>query len=447
MEKKFFDILYFKRKVFDMSEIHLTGQNAGQVNQNTSVSGSISVNSNKGSSSHDTMAVIGGAPSKKWYQVVNPELVPAGYILWIHHQDVLLQKIGDKGEIESVGVKSAGAALFILQIQNQFAQICINVLTAWNKQIAEDNKRMREEENSKLHQRWEEEHLGRGYEAWLNTLSSQERFRVLEYPYLDRKIEMNGAISATLTGYISAVRADPKAAETLPFLTATVTLGSPFRYEYLPDAISTHGITPMRDASVTSATDYAAIWLGGSMGQSLAMTTAAHMIPQVGKTTEKVIDNDYAKQYAASLVGFVNGDGFVTLAQALFVGQTENGVPISEERMAILTRLLKASILSTAVGLLYYTDTGVAGKGGGMTGKEFVDLISNKIDLTGSDPQLIGFVRTVQELVITLPDSDRANFFAGFSAFFDTHKVNDWVGYKHVYAMMQYNFDLPAVAA
>jgi len=441
-----------------MSDIHLSGD--GRVGPVEGVSSSSAGYGQKGIFTvQDALDSLGGIHLKKGTQL-SPELIQALYILWFSggSNPVVLEMLGgsDKGDKGVVSIGAARASgdkiidpkLFLLQIENQQAQICCNMLTAWNKQLHEESERIKEEQKSQTYQEWLKRNGSEGFDAWLGTLSTAEQIAIQNYPNYDRIVTFNDSLTSKLNSYSHAITTDPSS--NMPFFTSAVTLGLPMRNEYTVESgdpqhrakIVMTNISPtVADSAVTS-------WIGYSIVQASSTSAAASLIPSFGRTTNINVDKEFAKAFAGDLSKRVNSKGFETLASAIFVGQTEDGQSLSPKRVRELMRVFKSYVLSLGLALMYRTESSVNGIGGGITGQEFKDLVSLNMNLKGADPQMISLARQVNTLLNSVPKKDADLFIDNFYAYVDSNpNIGNWSNLRQVYGMLQFHYDAPATAA
>ena len=446
-----------------MSDIQFTGQSgSANVSNTSSVESSGTVSSPSGNTSSDSIARSSGTSSRRGMEAFSPELMQALYIMWFTGgpNPIMLQALENKGvgAVDSVGAKAVNPELFLLETENKMAEICCSVLEAWGKEIAEENKRIKKEMASPEYKAWLEREGKAGYEAWLDTLSPQQRLKVSNFPNYDKMMGMNTDLTVMLENYSENIRSNPTGNEA-QFFTAAITLGIPLRFDYavLPGTVGSEigGITPARDNTspftlqgLTTTNTGASAWLGEVILQASSVSATFSVLSLAGRAPTKVIDHEFAKSFAATVAEKINGEGFQTLANALFVGQTENGQVIGPDRVKELTRLFKAALLSSALALLYRTESSINGQGGGMTSIEFRDLIAGRINLEGANPQMIKLASDVRVLLGEVPAEDAELFAANFGNFIDTNpNIANWSRFQNVIDMMQFHFDSPGVAA
>lgn len=429
-----------------MSDIQLSGQ-GGSVNVGASgnVSGGPVLAAPK--TSQDSISSSGGAGAKKGYNAeMTPELMQALYILYYSGNSgpQLVQLMMGN----SSGIEKIDPAVFKLEVENKLNAMCINVLNAWSKSIAEEGKRMREEQRSPDYLEWQKQHLKAGYEAYLKTLSPEQRLKVLEYPNYDRNAGINDGTHSMLTSYVEHLRSHPSSSDNLPFMASAITLGLLTRFDYatVPSGESGQiGINPIRDSSsqVMQFAGPTAAELGGYLGSiivqasSLNATAQALLLPS--KATDDVIGKEFAQAFARNILSEVSGPGFAALASGLYVSGGEKGEGLSENRF---TNLLRASLLSTGFSLLYATepsltvDKGTRVVGGGMTGADFVALANGQVDLTNASKQMQEMYGFVQQTINELGE-DKGKFIASFASFIDTHpKFDSWSQLKHIRGLL-----------
>lgn len=406
----------------------------------------------KGHSTTDTSSKSGGTSQTKGVDPYSPELMEALYMLYFsgNNNPMIVELFlggGKKVEGADAAFKPIDAELFKLQMQNRMNEICSNMLSEWGKSIAEENRRIKKEQASPQYIEWEKRKGHAGYNQWLSTLNPDQKIKILEYPNYGRIVGINDSLSAMLTSYTQHLRADPNASENLPFVASAITLGLS-DYANIPNTLSGQiGINPIRDSSTQvmtpivgpQAAELAGI-LGGMIAQAAALNATAQVLTTRG--IEPVINQAYAKAFAQSILTHVADPSFASLAAGLFTTQSEQGQSSNEGQR--LTDLLKASLLSTGLALMYRTESSVNGLGGGMSGREFVDLVEGNMELKGADPKMLEIAGYVRTQLGYLPAADKAKFYTAFATFIDTTpQVTDWLQLKHIKGLLQASTEAP----
>lgn len=372
------------------SDVSLTGGGSSSITSpDTILSATTSSTSPITSTTPDTITKSTAKAAAKNPAAYNPELLQGMFLLWsMGSNSLALQNLA--GGAEATTVKSANSidtAAFLAQTQLKYEEICTNVLTAWSNSIHQQNEEIKKEMKSQAYQEWEKVHGHDGYESWLNTLSPEQRLQVQTYPHLDK----TSNILDGLNDYLVKIKTsqDLKLNQDLPFITAALMTAGTF--SALPDTVSTTQILvkPLKDAGDKILTQYApnqaaelgylgALFMNGASYFALGQTVAKTGAP------EKEINYEFAKNYGQKVLSLVNGSEFNSMAMALLTNRIEGGETLSEERIQNLVMSVKIVMLSTALALLYKTESSFKGVGGGITGVEFTGLVNGNEKLADS---------------------------------------------------------------
>lgn len=391
----------------------------------------------------DSISSSGGTGAKKGYSAaLTPELIQALYILYYSgNTGPQLVQVMMGGKQDAVD-----PAVFKMDVETKLNQICINMLNAWSKSVAEEGKRMREIEKSQAYQQWLSMHGSNGYEAWLQTLGPEQRLRITEFPNFDRKVDLNAATHSMLTSYVQHLHSNPSASDNLPFMSSAITLGLSTQFDYasLPTIQSGQiGINPIRDASntVMQGAGPRAAELGGYLGgiivQAASLGAVAHALTLPAKAANEVVDKQFAQAFARNILDEVAGAGFSSLASGLYAAEAEKPGAISQDRF---TGLLRASLLSTAFSLLYATEPSITvtmeGQkvvfGRTMNALDFKAIASSQVDLSNATKQMQELYGATTTAINEL-GADKSQFIAAFANFVDTNKNYDtWSQLRHI---------------
>jgi hypothetical protein len=399
-----------------------------------------------GLSTEDSIGTSTSKSSKKIPDSTSPELMQALLLLWATggNNSFVLQQVSGKSAVDSTSpLSSASAAsivgkpvsadLFTLEMQNKMNEICINVLNAWGDQIKKENQQRKEEMNSESYQNWQAQQGKAGYEAWFNTLTSEQKQQTLEYPNFNQQNKIDAGMTAGLSDYMSKVKADPAFGQDLPFLTAAVAVGGALRTENasVPDTLSTSQVlikpvTDMNDqiAINTMPNNAAQLgYLGGLFANGAAYFAFGQTLVK-GVEGAKEIDFEFAKNYAQKILSVINGSQFNTIAMAFFISSADKGEGVGEERVQQLVKQLKVVLLSTSLALLYKTESGFKGGGGGITGLEFNAMVNGNDALLDSPlkQQLAAQIRTLRQ---QLPKADGDSLIGSITNYVDLAKNSD----------------------
>jgi|GEM_PF-6822664 len=406
----------------------------------------------------DSISSSGGTGAKKGYSAaLTPELIQALYILYYSgNTGPQLVQVMMGGKQDAVD-----PAVFKMNVETKLNQICINMLNAWGKSVADEGKRMREIEKSQAYQEWRNMHGSNGYEAWLQTLGPDQRLRIMEFPNFDRKVDLNAATHSMLTSYVQHLHSNPSSTDNLPFMSSAITLGLSTQFDYaaLPTVQAGQiGINPIRDASsavMQNAGPRAAElggYLGGIIVQAASLGAVAQALTIPAKAAHEVVDKQFAQAFARNVLDEVSGPGFSALASGLYAAEAQKPGSLSQERF---TGLLQASLLSTAFSLLYATEPSINVTVGGqkvvfgrtMNALDFKALASNEVDLSNASKQMQQLYAATTSAIDGL-GADKSTFIAAFAGFVDKNKDYDtWSQLRHIRGLLNPGEVSPLITA
>lgn len=384
----------------------------------------------------DTVESVKGKLQKKGITASSPELAVAMYMMSLaDKKQIILQNLetADLVTIRVDNYQPMNIDAILLKIENAQSEICIKVLTAWNESIKEEAARIRKEMKSDQYRAWQEAHGGAGYEKWLHSLSPEQRFQVLEYPYLHKLEKIDTGIALGLGSYLDKLNASPDAVEknNAKIITETVVAGGPLRYEYAayPDTVSTSqvSVNPLKEATTevflqigpqsAAAQGYlASMFVAGTM-----FSAAKSLVLHEGMVLDKKnLNYQWAKTNAEQTLNVVNGSEFNTIAGAIVSAHVDGGEGLSEERVEELVKMVKVVILSAAVAMLYRMENAYKGNASRMTGQEFDDLVEGKMTLAEDDIKT-RFAVQIKDLLGGLPSQEAMKMKGLMMAYVDTN--------------------------
>jgi hypothetical protein len=143
-------------------------------------------------------------------------------------------------------------------------------------------------------------------------------------------------------------------------------------------------------------------------------TTAAQVISQPSNNAGEEIDQAYAQQYAENMLALVGSNAFGAFLNNMITASVAKGSPVSEQRMAQLSSVVKLVLLSTALALVYVAE---AGK---MTSIEFRAMLNGTMDLPNDDIRN-DLLNQIQEELDTMDPNEREALLASLDEFFDSN--------------------------
>ena len=428
-----------------MPDIQLTGQGgSGNVEATGTISGTPVLAAPK--TTQDSISSANGSGAKKGYGAgeMSPELMQALYILYnsgASGPQLVQLVMGTSGATDKID-----PALFKLEVENKLNEICIGVLNAWAKSIAEQVRREREEEKSPAYQDFLARKGKAGYEAYLDNLPPLQRVEAITHEKHDLKVGRLDSTHNMLTSYVEHLRSNPSSNDNLPFMSSAITIGlvTQFDYAALPTSqASSIGINPVRDSSSSvlqsfgTATAELGGYLGGILAQAASLSAIGPTLILPANAKDEVVNHKFAQAFARNILTEVSGPGFSALAAGIYTSEAEKGGSLNQKDF---TDLLKASLLSTAFSLLYATEPSVTENGTvwgrTMNGIDFNALAKGEVDLSNASEQMQGMYARMQSAINGL-GVGKDHFIAAFAGFVDSNKDYDsWSQLKHIRGLL-----------
>lgn len=329
------------------------------------------------------------------------------------------------------GVSATGATVaFAMATEERMHQITIAVLDKWVESIAAESERRREELHSPRYIAWLEQQSPQfrakmerekpvdedlaikgstEYQSWLNSLPVQDREDQIN---LDKREAILVGTMNGMESYLNQVRSgDRNAVDSLPFMTATMVVAAAGISASVPDTSSTTlvSLNMMQD---TFNNNYFANFIPNDMRAELGLIGALFSVGAAYYATgaavadageaQKPKGGDFAKNYAEKMIQLTSSPEFTSFLVAVMTHKTEEGQPISEQRMNQLVAIVKAVMLSVALALLYKLG-GMSDKQPGtgwITDKEFAGMLNGNIEL--KDGTLEGSVKAALQAQLQL---------------------------------------------
>lgn len=382
---------------------------------------------------HDVLEQSSAKAKKKRIESYIPELPPPMLMFWLSDSaaGMALQETSKNRDRGKDSIVNLAGVLNQTTLRQQ--DLCMRVLKSWRQNIQDEAEASRMENRSELHQLWLARHGQAGYPEWLNTLPPAQRQEIENFPRLEKLAQIDRGIGEGLGDFISRMKTtDPRAAEDLPVFTAALVLSGTVRYEYaaMLDTVSTSRmlIQPVKEGNDTILVQYAPNqaaelgYLGALVMSGCSWLAFGKTIAVLEKTKEELIDNTFARSYAQNILKFINGSEFNSLAMALITTSVEKGVPIGSERMQQLVKALKIILMSTALALLYATESSYKGKGGGITSEEFNAMLAGNKSLLNTEEK-IQLAGLITDLLGQLPSSEANALLRLIGSFVDSART------------------------
>jgi len=312
----------------------------------------------------------------------------------------------------------------ILAFQNQYAAIVNKVLEKWGDSIAAENQRRKDEINSPEYQaqlKANQEDILQSqqlkmyannteYWNWFNnqppSVQNDElqrvvipslRTQVLESYMLNQGQSINASV-------------DPTSVGSLPFITSTLLVGAsiPQANVIAPnDQVTSNSIG---NQLFQDANNQALLMIPSDARAELGLLGAWYMYGTMFSATvgtlgsaasagQPPLDIDTARQFAGKIIDLTNNPGFNNVILALLAQKTDEGVPLNADQQNRLVSLVKLSLLTTALAVVYKVETG------GLTGNELLAMIEGRIEVPAGDIKE-KLVNMIKNLFVGLTDSD-----------------------------------------
>src|SRR5262249_22569429 len=133
----------------------------------------------------------------------------------------------ETGGVTSIQLGFSGKVapgLVLLQEQNALMAIGVKVLNAWAASLKQEAAAVRRELKSDHHREQLAEHGKAGFEAYLNTLTPEQREQVLHHSRLDHLAKMDEGMAQGLGDYLTRIKSstNPHVTDNLPFMLGTL---------------------------------------------------------------------------------------------------------------------------------------------------------------------------------------------------------------------------------
>lgn len=363
-----------------------------------------------GFSSTDSIGSAGGSSGSSTAQSYSPELMEALYVMWFSGGNpVLLQNTTGA----QTSTTSIDAAAFQAEVSNKMSAICIAILDQWceniKNEIAEDKKKR----DSKEYMDWLARKGVAGHEAYLQSLTPEQRFRVEDFPNLERNIRVGEGGVTAIQSYARTMEGtnDPAVRDNLIGMTAALMIGGGMQYSY-SGAESVNGglvaILPLQQANETLFNQMAPNqsaelgYIGALFASSAAFLSIGMTLKTANVADEGSINYAFARNYATNLLKSVSSNEFNNFCMTLIAHSMEGSEPLNREQLDQLVKQTKVVLLATSLALLYKMESSFNGQGGGITGQEFSDLLDGNIENATAETRALA--EYINGLLSDLPD-------------------------------------------
>jgi hypothetical protein len=338
--------------------------------------------SNLDGSRSDSIKKSGHSQSSDTVRADSPELAEAMYILWFSPNNFLIQPYESSGEKKLSSIAAGGATqasqmnwdLASLQFNTQLNQIITTVLTQWGKSVKEQGDLIRAKDK-------------------VQDVQNQQ----LKQQEINEDMVAGRIASDQKTGSIASV---------MLLASGAVAVGgiNPVMFHAVGGVIAVAAPAYSVDLTII-----ASLCMTGALNSAAVQT----MPSALGASNQK-IDYEYAKNYSKDILALVNNPDFDNWPTLVL---NSKGI-VDPAELKSISGTLKMAILSTSLAFLYYMETSYKGKGGGISGQEFVDLVTGKMPLNPGDPKE-KLVAQISGLLDAQTPGDRYNVLAATSFWID----------------------------
>ncbi|NGX41985.1 MAG: hypothetical protein K940chlam7_00259 [Chlamydiae bacterium] len=304
------------------------------------------------------------------------------------------------------------------QIATRWAEIGSGMWDKYLDQLEEESKKVREYLRSPQYEKLMEQSQvsgmsrgeiirTQGYQRYLNNLPGETR-----------DIELQG-----VTKYLNRARDEESA--TIPFMAVSFAITTSFIGDYMNivDVASTGmvGVNPIQDAVAQILPQ-----IPQQFQEAMAITINLFAIGLIDFSNVQVVGSsantgqppaskDAVIAFARNVLETVKSNEVNYLLMALLINTTEEGAPISEERIKQLSSMAKIILMSIALAALYLVEAKQ------MTAKEFVDLVNGKLgSRSEEETQLVAYLQQLRGSGL-ISESEWENLTGSLGKFFEAN--------------------------
>jgi hypothetical protein len=327
----------------------------------------------------DSIGKSSGSQESKNILADSPELQAAQYILWFGSNNQLaLQLYSGKNDTSLGKLESSNFDLFKLQFENDMHAVAIKVLDAWSKSIHDEVEAARKEEKSHRLRSADETTELAGHEVYQQTLISGQVGIMIDADRMTKVANIEAGAAQGLSDYLSK----SKVGDNIPFVSGiALSIGTP-----QTNSLS-GGVGAILDKAAPSYSVDLATLANLYVNMSMNIATTHTLLNP--KAPVQKIDYEFAKSYAHQILKEISSSDFNNWAMAIVTHGMGPSEMADEKSVKTLVGKLKIAMLSTALALLYQTETaGSTGiKSGGISGQEFVSMIKGDMPVDSQDPK------------------------------------------------------------
>lgn len=334
------------------------------------------------------------------------------------------------------------SGLAVLKFQNAIDQICLDMLDNWSRNLKEEAEKIKRKLESPDYIAQQQQHssqfiahqqeqtairMGADVQSYVNSLAPPDPSQVSQ---LIQQYSVRVDISQGVDSYLQDTKAGKTGAlGVLPIVTAATLIGSVSVLANFPNVTaSVEGgfMTGTFDNFVNMIPNDMRAELG-LLGSMFAMGTLnyaeASNVADAASGKKTHSKQSLAENYASKVIQLAESNVLNGFIQSLFAKKTENGVPLSQEKMNELTAKLTIMLLSTCLGALYTAGTGW------IDGEDFKGLLKSKGDDKSLESKIISLLNNELEKLSPFEREKMVGALAkymskhpSFKSFFDIEK-------------------------
>ncbi len=374
----------------------------------------------------------------------SPDLSQAQWLLWwaASSNQYTLQSVPANTDSSIQSVSSINPGLAVLKEENAMMAIGVKALNAWGESLQKEAKEVRRELNSVQHQERQAESGKAGFEAYIQTLTPDQRDQAIHHSRLEKLANIDEGLAQGLGDYVNQIKTENSGDHNLAFMLGTLSVGAPTRFDAVSGpqvvagaqtlinpigGVADHVLPQVMPSYSVEMGSLATMFGVGTVYFTMGQTVAGGVVP-----TDPSFTNKFAQNYAQQVLKTINGSEFNTLALAMVTVSAAKGEPLSKKRQTELINAVKAVMLSSALILLYKTESSFKGQGGGISEVEFADLVNGKMNREDMASYLGG---KINALFGTMPKEEANVLFAGLQSYVATNpKTSSLVDLDAVFA-------------
>lgn len=330
-------------------------------------------------------------------------------------------------------------------VASEFAKIGSDMWDKYNTYLMEEKKRINTELHSPQHLAWvEQQQLPQirnavptptEYSEWVNGLPPAQR---------ENEILRNHASNVWaqqidgISNYVNNVHdSNPQAAA---FMVASFAITAAFigTYMNIVDVASTNmvGVNPIQDAA-NVLMQFVPNHIQDSINMTINLfavgaiySSTVNLLPKIsGNESEDEMDFEQAKAYAKEIVDKVDSNEINHTLMALLINSSDAGEPLTNQKLNEMAVIVKLSMLSTAIAVLYKVEAGW------ITGDDFRALVNGDLQpRSDEEADVVSMFQQLRESKV-LPSQQWDSVIGALAGYFNTNpEVENILNPARVYA-------------